>query len=84
MRKELLKNAAAPLRKHGRFENLLRITPALRGRAESMQYQVVIPHATYSPWWGGTRRFRTSYRMCNAQRSSTCIASMSCGSWLNR
>ena len=51
MRKELLKNAAAPLRKHGRFENLLRIT-RLRGRAESMQYQVVIPHATYSPWWG--------------------------------
>jgi O-methyltransferase len=50
LRKQLLKHAAAPLRKHGRFENMLKVT-RLRGKEPSMQHQVVVPHATYSPWW---------------------------------
>jgi O-methyltransferase len=50
MRKELLKNVAAPLRKHGRFESLLKIT-RLRGQDPSVKHQVIVPHATYSPWW---------------------------------
>jgi O-methyltransferase len=58
LRKELLKHAAAPLRKHGRFENLLKIT-RLRGKDPSMQHQVVVPHATYSPWWTDAEFQRT-------------------------
>lgn len=50
MRKQIMKHVAAPLRKSGRLEELLRVT-RLRGSASSTRYQVIVPHATYSPWW---------------------------------
>ena len=83
MRKELLKNAAAPLRKHGRFENLLRITRASRqGRVDA------VPGGNsprYVFTMVGRRAVSERPIACaTRQRSSTCIASMSCGSWLNR
>jgi O-methyltransferase len=53
LRKQVLKHVAAPLRKHGRFESMLKVT-RLRGKEPSMQHQVIVPHATYSPWWTDT------------------------------
>jgi O-methyltransferase len=50
VRKQIMKHVAAPLRKSGRLEQMLRIT-RLRGSKSTTQYQVVVPHATYSPWW---------------------------------
>jgi O-methyltransferase len=49
-RKLLLKNLAAPLRQAGRFEKLLGVT-RLRGKDPAIQHQLIVPHATYSPWW---------------------------------
>ena len=49
-RKALFKHAIAPLRKHGRLESLLKVT-RLRGKDPSMQHQLIVPHAIYSPWW---------------------------------
>src|SRR5438309_1368933 len=60
VRGSVLKNVAAPLRKHGRFESMLKIT-RLRGRGPTMTHQVVIPHATYSPWWSD-EAFQTTLR----------------------
>jgi O-methyltransferase len=53
VRKEIFNQVAAPLRKSGRLEELLRVT-RIRGSGTSTQYQVVVPHATYSPWWTDT------------------------------
>jgi O-methyltransferase len=50
VRKAVFKHAIAPLRTHGRLENLLKIT-RLRGKDPSMQHQLIVPHAIYSPWW---------------------------------
>jgi O-methyltransferase len=51
VRKEILKTFTSPLRKRGRLEGVLKVT-RLRGSESSTTYQVVVPHATYSPWWG--------------------------------
>ena len=58
VRKNVLKHVAAPLRKHGRFESMLKVT-RLRGKEPSMQHQVIVPHATYSPWWTDAEFQRT-------------------------
>ncbi len=50
MRKEILKNLAAPLRRNARLEGALRWTRP-SGRGSGLVHQLVIPHATYSPWW---------------------------------
>jgi O-methyltransferase len=50
MRKMILKNLAAPLRRNGRLEGALRLT-RLPGDQAAVVHQLVIPHATYSPWW---------------------------------
>lgn len=50
MLKEVMKQVAAPLRKHGRLERALKVT-RMRGGEAAMTHQVVLPHATYSPWW---------------------------------
>jgi O-methyltransferase len=50
MRKMILRNLAAPLRRSGRLEGALRLT-RLSGRQTKVVHQLVIPHATYSPWW---------------------------------
>jgi O-methyltransferase len=50
MRKAILRNLAAPFRKHGRLESALKITRLANGRSPIV-HQLVIPHATYSPWW---------------------------------
>ncbi len=50
MRKEILRNLATPFRKHGRLESVLKITRLPNGRSPFV-HQLVIPHATYSPWW---------------------------------
>jgi O-methyltransferase len=51
MRKQLMKQIAAPLRKSGRLEQLLKITRHSGSGESSAIYQVVVPHATLSPWW---------------------------------
>ena len=50
MRKTILKRLAAPLRRNGRLETALRAT-RLPGHQSGVVHQLVIPHATYSPWW---------------------------------
>ena len=50
MRRTILKNLAAPLRRNGRLEGALRLT-RLPGDRAAVVHQLVIPHATYSPWW---------------------------------
>ena len=50
LRQRLLRTLAAPLRRAGRFERLLGVT-RLRGQDPSVRHQLVVPHATYSPWW---------------------------------
>jgi O-methyltransferase len=49
-RKLLLKNLAAPFRRAGRFERILGVT-RLSGPDPTIKHQLVVPHATYSPWW---------------------------------
>ncbi len=60
MRKEILKNLAAPLRRNGRLEGALRLT-RLPGRGTRVIHQLVIPHATYSPWWADDE-FQTTFK----------------------
>ncbi len=50
MRKELLRSLSGPFRKHGRLESALKITRLANSRS-AIVHQLVIPHATYSPWW---------------------------------
>jgi O-methyltransferase len=50
MRKAILRNLASPFRSHGRLESALRVT-RLPGHEPSVVHQLVISHATYSPWW---------------------------------
>lgn len=50
MLKQMMKQLAAPLRKHGRLERMLKVT-RMRGGEAAMTHQIVLPHATYSPWW---------------------------------
>jgi O-methyltransferase len=57
-RRLLLKNLAAPLRRAGRFEKILGIT-RLRGQDPTIQHQLIVPHATYSPWWTDEPFMRT-------------------------
>jgi O-methyltransferase len=64
MRKTILKKLAAPLRRNGRLEGALRLT-RLPGRRAAVVYQLVIPHATYSPWWTDTT-FQSAYREVRA------------------
>jgi O-methyltransferase len=51
MRNIILKYAAAPFRKAGRLEQLLRATRHSGPQGDGARYQLVLPHATYSPWW---------------------------------
>jgi len=46
----MLKSLAAPFGRTGRLETLLKVT-RLPGRDPNVQHQLVVPHATYSPWW---------------------------------
>jgi O-methyltransferase len=57
-RRLLLKNLAAPLRRAGRFERILGVT-RLRGQDPTIQHQLIVPHATYSPWWTDEPFMRT-------------------------
>ena len=53
VRKRFLGFLSGALRKQGRFEGFLKVT-RLRGRDTKVVHQVVIPYATYSPWWTDT------------------------------
>src|SRR5260370_39487925 len=64
MRKEILKSLAAPLRRNGRLESALRLT-RLPGRVGTVVHQLVIPHATYSPWWTD-EEFQSTFRESQA------------------
>lgn len=64
MRTTILRNLAAPLRRNGRLEGALRLT-RLRGRQTKVVHQLVIPHATYSPWWTDAE-FQKAYRELRA------------------
>jgi O-methyltransferase len=64
MRETIFKNLAAPLRRNGRLEGALRLT-RLRGRRTKVVHQLVIPHATYSPWWTDAE-FQEAFREVQA------------------
>jgi O-methyltransferase len=64
MRKEILKSLAAPLRRNGRLEGALKLT-RLPGRGSTVVHQLVIPHATYSPWWADAE-FQATFREVQA------------------
>jgi O-methyltransferase len=64
MRKTILKNLAAPLRRNGRLEGALRLT-RLHGHQTPIVHQLVIPHATYSPWWTNAE-FQKAFRQVQA------------------
>ncbi len=67
-RQRLFRNLAAPLRRSGRFERLLGFT-RLKGQDPAIQHQLVVPHATYSPWWTD-RSFMTAFE---AVRDATLV-----------
>lgn len=58
LRQRLLRGLAAPFRAPGRFERLLAVT-RLRGQNPRIRHQLVVPHATYSPWWTDAAFMRT-------------------------
>jgi O-methyltransferase len=64
MRKTILKNLARPLRRNGRLEGALRLT-RLPGHQTPVVHQLIIPHATYSPWWTDTE-FQKAFREVQA------------------
>jgi O-methyltransferase len=64
MRKTILKNLARPLRRNGRLEGALRLT-RLPGHQTAVVHQLVIPHATYSPWWTDAE-FQKTFREVQA------------------
>jgi len=58
LRQRLLRSLAAPFRRPGRFERLLAVT-RLQGQDPRIRHQLVVPHATYSPWWTDAAFMRT-------------------------
>lgn len=68
LRQRLFRTVAAPFRRAGRIERLLGVT-RLKGQDPEIQHQLIVPHATYSPWWTD----QSFMRVYDAVRDATLV-----------